>query len=181
MRRRRRGIHMRLYRGKIPIIAEEMTQALATAGDIEVLPSLMAEVQLDIEAVLKEFQRIDRDTLERAKDMVAGRGLDFSHTHRIRKTLAEKTGIGFGDQAYDWIINQLIEALLHSRNVEEVFAEDHELRRKLRDTLRKHTEVDRDLDREVRNRIRNFDEGTQNWEVEYERVMGDLRKTKKLE
>ena len=142
---------------------------------------LIPEVQLDVESVLKEFQRVDREILELAKDMVATRGLDFSHTFRIRKTLAEKRGFGLGDQAYSWILEQLIEVLLHSKNVEEVFSEDHDLRRKMREILRRHTEMERDLDREVRAKIRNFEEGSQNWDVEYERVMGDIKKNKNLE
>jgi hypothetical protein len=65
--------------------------------------------------------------------------------------------------------------------VEEVFSEDHDLRRKMREILRRHTEMERDLDREVRAKIRNFQEGSQNWDVEYERVMGDIKKNKNLE
>jgi hypothetical protein len=171
---------MRLYRGKIPIISEEIVDVLIQDGDIEVERDMIPEVHLDIEAVLKEFQRVDRAILEQAKDMVANRGLDFSHTYRIRKTIAERRGFGLGDQAYSWILEQLIEALLHSKNVEEVFAEDHDLRRKMREVLRKHTEMDRDLDREVRAKIRNMEEGTQNWDVEYQRVMSDIRRNKKL-
>jgi len=172
---------MRLYRGKIPLISEELTETLISEGDIEVAHDMVGEVRLDIEAVLKEYSRKDREILERAKDMVAGRGLDFSHTHRIRKTLADKQGFGVGDAAYDWLLNQLIEVLLHSKNVDEVFAEDHDLRRKMRAVVRKHTELERDLDREVRAKIKNMQEGTQNWDVEYDRVMGDLKRTKNLE
>ena len=172
---------MRLYRGKIPVISEEMVEQLVKDGDIEVESGMIPEVQLDVEAVLKEFQRVDRAILEQAKDMVANRGLDFSHTYRIRKTIAERRGFGLGDQAYSWILEQLIEVLLHSKNVEEVFSEDHDLRRKMRDILKRHTEMDRDLDREVRAKIRNLEEGTQNWDVEYDRVMSDIRKNKKLE
>lgn len=157
-----------------------MTKALITAGDIEVLSENTHEVQLDIEAILNEYRRVDREVLERSKDVVAQRNLDYSHLQRVRQRMADKRGFGIGDKAYDWIIGQLIEALLHSRNVEEVFAEDHDLRRRLRDVLRRYTDVDRDLDRQVRARIRNMQEGTQNWEIEYQKVMGDLRQRRGL-
>jgi hypothetical protein len=172
---------MRLYRGKVPVISEELTQSLIDGGDIEVLSDMVAEVVLDIESVLNEYRRVDRDILEKAKDLIASRKLDYSNLHRIRQTLAEQRGFGLNENAYGWIIDQLIEMLLHSKNVEEVFAEDNALRKKMRDVLKKHTEMDRDLDRQVRARIKNLQEDTQDWDVEYQKVMGDLRRTKNLD
>lgn len=172
---------MRIYRGQVPTIAEEITRALMSDGDIEVSPDLLGEVHLDVEATLNEYRRLDREIGERAKDVIAERGLDYSHTGRVRKRIAEKQGFGVGEAAFDWIIAQLIEVFLHSKNVDEVFSADNEIRRKIRDVLRSHTNVDRDLDRQVRARIRNMQEGTQNWEIEYERVMGDLRSQKRLD
>ena len=85
---------MRLYRGQIPTIADEMTQQLIKEGHIEVLPEYVGEVNLDIEASLKEYNRRDRQLLERAKDMVSARNLDYSHTGRIRQTLADREKFG---------------------------------------------------------------------------------------
>jgi len=171
---------MRLYRGKVPLIAEEITDTLIAAEDIEVLPEMVSEVQLDIEAVLNEYRRRDREILERAKDAVASRNLEYSQTHRIRQRLAEKEGFGIGDKAMDYVIHQLLEVFLHSRNVEEVYAEDNLMRRKMVTILKSHTEIDRDLDLQVKNKIKNLQEGTTDWEIEYGRVMGDLRRTKGL-
>jgi hypothetical protein len=35
--------------------------------------------------------------------------------------------------------------------------------------------VDEELDQEVRERIRNLEEGTQSWELEYSRVMEQMK------
>ena len=70
--------------------------------------------------------------------------------------------------------------LLHSVHVDEVYAEDIELRRKMTTVLRKDMAVDNDLDREVRRRIKNLQEGTTGWEIEYRRLMDDLKRTKRL-
>lgn len=172
---------MRLYRGKVPTIAEEVTEALISAQHIEVAPDMVGEVQLDIESVLNEYRRVDREILEEAKDMVTHRGLDYSHTHRLRQRLAEQRGFGVGDNAIQYLVRQLIELLLHTRNVEEVFAEDHDLRRTMREVIRKHTELDRDLDRQVRAKIRHLQDGTQDFDVEYQKVMSDLRRVRNLE
>jgi uncharacterized protein len=74
----------------------------------------------------------------------------------------------------------LVEILLNSSNVEEVYVEDHELRRKLRIPLRKHEGVAAKLDQEVRGQMRHVEEGSALWEVEYQRMMEDIRRRKGL-
>ena len=172
---------MRLYPGKVSAIAKDMVDVLSASGDIEVLPELVGEVVLDIESVLREYIRADREVTDRARDLISRDGLEFNQVNKIKQKLAEERGFGVGDRALDYLTKQVIEALFHSRHVEEVFAEDHQLRKTLRDTMNRHLHVDDDLDQEVRRRIKNLQEGTQNWEVEYHKVMQDLKRLKGLE
>ena len=99
----------------------------------------------------------------------------------VKTRLADERGFGVGDRAVDYLTRQIIEALFHSRHVDEVFSEDHTLRKSLRDVLNQHLHVDSDLDVEVRKRIKNLQEGTQSWEVEYQKVMQDLKRLKGLD
>lgn len=172
---------MRLYPGKVSAIAKDMVDVLSANGDIEVLPEMVGEVVLDIESVLREYIRADREVTDRARDMISRDGLEFNQVNKIKQKLAEERGFGVGDRAVDYLTKQVIEALFHSRNVEEVYAEDHTLRKTLRDVMNRHLHVDDDLDQEVRRRIKNLQEGTQNWEVEYHKVMQDLKRLKGLE
>ena len=172
---------MRLYRGQLPTIVDEMAKALIDANHIEVETDSRAEFLLDLEAVLKEYMRLQRDINERAKDMVSSRNLDYSQLTKVRQELSEKKGMGQGDKSMDWLLTQLTEVLLHSKNVEEVFAEDHTLRKTIRDVLRRYADVDKELDRQVRTRIKNLQEGTANWEVEYQRELEGLKTRQRLE
>ncbi len=172
---------MRLYPGKVSAIAKDMVDVLSASGDIEVLPDLVGEVVLDIESVLREYIRADREVTDRARDLISRDGLEFNQVNKIKQKLAEERGFGVGDRAVDYLTKQVIEALFHSRHVEEVYAEDHTLRKTLRDVMNRHLHVDDDLDQEVRRRIKNLQEGTQNWEVEYHKVMQDLKRLKGLE
>ena len=172
---------MRLYPGKVSAIAKDMVDVLSANGDIEVLPEMVSEVVLDIESVLREYIRAVREVTDRARDMISRDGLEFNQVNKIKQKMAEERGFGVGDRAVDYLTKQVIEALFHSRNVEEVFAEDHTLRKTLRDVMNRHLHVDDDLDQEVRRRIKNLQEGTQNWEVEYHKVMQDLKRLKGLE
>jgi hypothetical protein len=172
---------MKLYQGRIPQIAKEILEALVQEEDIEVLPEEMSEVELDIGSVLKEYLRVERDITDRARDIISNRDLPYNQLGKVKSQLAQERGFGLNDDAVDYITSQLIEVLLHSMHVEEVYSEDHELRRKMRPVLRRHMEVDTELDHEVRRRIKNLQEGTSTWETEYQKVMEDLKRTKKLD
>ncbi len=169
---------MRFFRGQITTIADEMVKALIAANFVEVTTESQAEAVLDIEAVLKEYLRMQRDVNEKAKDAVASRNLDYSQLSKVRQEEAARRGMSAPE---DWLLKQLVESMLHSKNVDEVFGQDHELRRVMRDVLKRYADTEKELDRQVRARIKNLQEGTTNWEIEYQRVMGDLKEQKRLD
>jgi hypothetical protein len=169
---------MRLFSGKIPVISAEIARSLAEDGDIEA--NDLGEVEEDIAAVLKEYLRTDRSIVERAKDLLEIRGLPYSQFSRVKKKVAEDRGFGVGDDSLDYIMAQIIGCFMHSKFVEEVYAEDHELRKKMKPVLRKHMSVDEEVDEEVRRKLRNLEEGTQSWEVEYRRVQEQVMRKRQL-
>jgi hypothetical protein len=170
---------MRLYSGKIPAISQDLIQKLREDGDIEV--SNIAEAQLDVEAVLKEYLRTDKDLTERAKDLMEQRKLPYSQFARTKRTLAEERGFVTGEEAIPYITNQLLEIFMHSPNIEEVYTEDVDLRKKVQLLLKKHMHVDEELDQEVRRRIKNLEEGTAAWDIEYQKAMEQAKRKHKLE
>ncbi|HEY3353447.1 MAG TPA: DUF507 family protein [Polyangia bacterium] len=169
---------MKLFSGKVPIIAQEIVRQLTTEGDVETAEP--NEVELDVESVLKEYLRTDREITEKAKDLMDKRNLPYGQFGKIKRAMAEEKGFGLGEDGIGWICSQLIEILLQSGHVEEVFADDNTLRRKMRDILRKHMMVDDELDEEVRKRIKNLEEGTQTWDVEYNKVLEQIKRNRGL-
>jgi hypothetical protein len=166
---------MRLYATKIPIITEAIVRTLVDAGDIEV--SDVTEFKQDVESILKEYLRKNREITEGSKDILEHRGLPYSELYKIRRQMAEDHDFGIGDESPNWIANQLIELFMASSFVEEVYADDVELRKKLKEILRKHMQVDDDLDREVRKHLKHLAEGTESFEIEYQKQL-DLIKRK---
>ena len=164
---------MKLYLGKVESIATEIVGRLVTDKDIEV--SDRGEAELDVASVLKEYVRLDRELTERAKDVMEIRGLPYAQFGRIKRSLADQKEFGLGEEGITWILNQLLETFMQSKAVDEIFADDATLRRKIRDILKKHMAVDEDLDKEVRQRIKNLEEGTASWEVEYNKVMDQMK------
>jgi hypothetical protein len=167
---------MRLHSAKVHQLAAEMVNALVSAGDIET--EAPKEVQLDVESVLNQYIRDEQEISERARDLMAARGLQQTELGRMKKLVADERKVKIGDDAVDYLLDQLVEMLMHSTNVEEIFAEDVELRRKLRGPLRAQIAAEDDLQTEVRGRLKHVKEGTSLWEVEYRRVMEDIKRRK---
>lgn len=170
---------MRIYRERVPQIARSVAQALIAAELIEVTEENLPEVELDVESVVNEYRRMDHEITEKARDLVQQRNADYSQTFKIKAKLAAQQNFVLGDEAVGWICEQIIEILLQSRHVEEIFGEDHDLRAVIAPILKREFLVDDELDREVKKRIRNLEEGTVNYEVEYTKTMEQLRSQKK--
>jgi hypothetical protein len=164
---------MKLYLGKVDSIATDIVGRLLADSDIEV--SERNEAELDVVSVLKEYVRLDRELTERAKDVMEIRGLPYAQFGRIKRSLADQKEFGLGEDGITWILNQLLETFMQSKAVDEIFADDATLRRKVRDILKKHMTVDEELDKEVRQRIKNLEEGSATWEIEYAKVMDQMK------
>ena len=164
---------MKLYAAKIDTIAGEIIGKLVEDEDLEV--SNRSEAELDVASVLKEYMRVDRELTERTKDILEIRQLPYSAFGRTKRSLAEQRDFGLGEDGQSWICTQLLETFMQSPHVEEIFADDAVLRRKVKDILRRHMNVDAELDQQVRQRIKNLQEGTQSWEIEYNRVMDQMK------
>ena len=171
---------MRVYIGRIPTMAKEIVELITAEGDVEVEGEMLEEVELDISSVLREYTRVDRQITDRARDQIAERQLPYNHLYKVKHQIAKERGVGIGDESVDYLCNQITEMLLHSKHVEEVYAEDHQLCRIMRPSLRRHMALDSELDQEVRNRIKNLQEGTSDWEIEYKRVMEDVKNRRNL-
>ena len=169
---------MRLHSAKVPQIASEMVDSLVKGGDIET--EAPNEVKADNEAVLKQYIPDEQEVSDRAKDILGQRGMAPTELTRIKKLMADERKMKIGEDAIDYLLDQLVEMLMHSGNVEEVFAEDYVLRRKMRDPLRKQLGEEQDLQAEVRERLKHVQEGTALWEVEYRRTLEDIKRRKGL-
>jgi hypothetical protein len=169
---------MRLYSGKVATIASEIVKTLLDASQIET--ETPREVQADVESVLNQYLRTDKEAADKAKDAMQSRGIPNSDFTRMKKLAAEQMGIKIGDESIDYLLDQILEILMHSANVDEIFGEDVELRRKMAPILKRHMAVDEELEREVRGKLRHVEEGTRTWEVEYNRMMEEIRRRKGL-
>jgi hypothetical protein len=169
---------MRLHRAKVPDLARQIVDALLAQGEIETQSS--AEVQQDVKAVLDQYMRDEQQVVDRTKEVLAARNLPATEFARVKRLVAQEFAIKVGDEAIDYLLEQLVEMLMHSQNVDEVYADDATLRRRMRDPLRQHAQIDEEVHAEVRSHLKHVKEGSTIWEVEYQRMLEDIRRRKGL-
>lgn len=167
---------MRIFRSQVAGLAQEIVAALLQDGDIET--DAPREVQQDVASVLEQYIRDEQDLTERAREVLDRTGMAPREFARVKQRLADERKLKLGDDAVDYLLDQLLEILMHSHNVEEIYAEDVDMRRKMRRPLRRARSAEADMDAEVRGRLKHVQEGTSMWEVEYKRMMDDIRRRK---
>ncbi len=156
----------------------DIVRALTTDQDIEVTSP--REVEADIESVLKEYLRMERDLTEKAKDRVEQVGGSRQDLGRFKKIIAEQRNVGLGQESISYILDQILAIFMSSRHVDEIFSEDVEIRRKMRKVLEKHMAAEEELENEVRARLKNVEEGSKTWDVEYAKVMEQVKRKRGL-
>jgi len=165
---------MRLYATKISHISEALARALVDSSDLEVTER--TEFKQDVESILREYLRMEREVTERAKDLMEARGLPYSELYRVKRQFAEDMDFGIGEESLTWISSQLLELFMRSAFVEEIYADDATLRKKMKEVLRRNMQVDEDLDREVQKQLRHLTKGTDAYEIEYQRQMESIKR-----
>src|SRR5262249_57755048 len=103
---------MRLYSGKIPLVGTEIVKTLIDEGDIEVTDR--AEAEMDVQAVLKEYIRLDREITEKTKDVLQKRNLPYEQFGKVKRALAGEKGFGLGEEGLDWMATQMIESFMQA-------------------------------------------------------------------
>lgn len=165
---------MRLYGAKVASLAQEVVKTLVAGKAIET--DAQREVVADVEAVLKSYLDTERTVDEKTRDLLQRSGRGTGEFTRVRQQIAESHGIKVGDDALDFLLDQVVEMLLHSNNVDEVFEEDVALRRKMAPMFKKYMGADEELDREVRAQLRHLKEGTSQWDIEHARVLENVKR-----
>ena len=171
---------MRLYPKLVPIIAREVIQRLSAEHDIEVEAIRASDAEMDLSAIMREYLANEERVNQATREALERRGYDFSKFTQVKREMADVRGFQLGEEGIEFVINQMLEFLLVSRNVEEVFSDDQAMRPKILQVMKKHLDVEDDIDREARSRLKHLEEGTGAFEIEYQKVVDQIRRARGL-
>ena len=171
---------MRIYPKVIPIVSREVVQKLTADGDIEVEPMRIADAEMDMSAIMREYLAQEERVNQATREALERRGYDGSKFNQVKREMADVRGFKLGEEGIEYCINQMIEFLLVSRNVEEVYAADAVIRQKVHQLMKKHFDVDEDIDKEARARLKHLQEGTSAFDIEYNKTVEQIRRARGL-
>jgi hypothetical protein len=170
---------MKLYASQFNVIARDIVRTLQKSELIDIEKDLMDEAELDIVGVLKEYNRMDRQLTNAARDAAGSDGRAAEGREKAR--MAREKNFRTGEEAMEYIVAQIMETFMQSDNISEIFGTDAELRRSLTLVLRRYTQdKTEELDVEVRSKLKNIQEGTSAWDIEYARMMEKVKQRKGL-
>jgi hypothetical protein len=167
---------MKLYRVKIPTIASAVIEELVNSGGIEVVPEKRPEAEIDLVAIMEEYQRRDFALRDAVREFMSSRSVPYDQYGRTRGRMADEWGHPTGDDVERFLARQFVENFMISNFVEEIYAEDKELYKQILDILRNHDVDERALRAEAREKISNITEGTVDYEIALSKAIREVKK-----
>jgi uncharacterized protein len=135
---------MRLQAKLVQSIAHDLIQTLVRDEDVEIEAARIPDSEMDMAAVMKEYLAAEEQVKAVTREALQQRGYDESRFDQVQREMAEVRGFKMGEEGIEYVVDQMIEFLLASRNVQEVYADDEALRKTIFDILKKHLEVEDD-------------------------------------
>ncbi|MCA9507427.1 MAG: DUF507 family protein [Myxococcales bacterium] len=171
---------MALYRKIIPKIARDVIRTLSTQEAIEVDESRMSEAELDLAAVMVGYVDTEEEISREAADTLVRLGMPRERFQQLKQRFAERRNVKIGEEGLEYLLNQLLEALFQSKNIEEIYAQDADLRKTIKECMNKSIQVSEEVEQEARSRLKNIKEGTPEWDIEYPRMIAQVKRQKGL-
>jgi hypothetical protein len=171
---------MRLYRSKIAAIASDCIQRLINDGDIDVAGDKRGDAELDLVAIMEDYLRRDGALREATRDYNAANSISFERAGRTRTQLAEADGHPLHDDVERYLARQFTESLMISPAVEEVYADDKVIWKKIFNIVKSHDVDEEAIREEARGKLKNMREGTVEFEIAMENAIRDVKKRRGL-
>ncbi len=167
---------MRIYRKVIPQIAKDIINSLLNKGLIEIDDNKkIEEAELDLAAIIVEYQNTEDKISKEAQQTIIKRSISIDKYTYVKKIISDMYEFKIDISGLDYILNQILEMLFVSNNIDEVFGADNEIKKNIKYVLDKYMKVSEELDDIIRKRIKNIKEGTVEWEIEYARICNILK------
>ena len=167
---------MRLYRGKVTVIANEVIQTLMDDGSIEVEAANRLEAELDLKAIMDDYLRRERRIRSEVQDYMASRKIPYDRYGEIRKMKTQEHNHPTGDKVMSYLASQFTEMFMNSASVEEVYADDREIRGKVFTVLKKHNVNERELREEALAKLKHLDENSLEFQIRFPEALQEVRR-----
>lgn len=167
---------MKLYNARIPSIANAVVAHLSSEGCIEVSAENRVEAEKDLIAIMEEYRRRDNSLREAVKEHMALHNLPYERYGKVRQELADQWDHPLNAKVEGYLSRQFIENFMISRFVDEVYAEDSELYKRIQGVIKQFDVDEAGLRAEAEDKIKNVRPDSVEYEAALERALKEVRK-----
>jgi len=167
---------MRLYRTRIPMIANAVIDTLCNDVDIDVDLEERPEAEEDLVAIMDTFLRRDLDLRDAVKDTMSRLNIPYDRYSKVRSEIAEEWGHPTGESVKKYLSRQFVENFMISNFVQEVYSDDEMLFRKILDIIRSLDVDERGLRDEAKAMVKNVNEGTVDYEIAFAEALKEVKR-----
>ena len=171
---------MKLYRGKIPVIASEIVTTLVDEGHVEINPEFKGEAEQDLMSIMHSYLRQEDRLKNEVKDYLAKEQLSFDHKGEVRREKAKEANHPIGDKVMPFLASQFNQIIMNSPHFEEVYSEDKDIKTVIFNALRKHQVNEDELRQEAREKLNNLDENSLDFEILFPKALAEVRRKRGL-
>ena len=171
---------MKLYKGKVWTIAQEVVQNLTEKEMIEVLPDKKNEAEIDLKAIMTDYLRRERRLRSEIKDYMAEWKIPYDRMGEILREKAKESAHPIGDKIMPYLASQFLQMFMNSPSVEEVFADDREIRAEIFAVLKKHNVDERELREEAKSKLKHLDEDSMEFQILFPKALQEVRRKRGL-
>lgn len=171
---------MKLYRGKIPVIAQEVVQQLTDANHIDVDPEMKPEAEQDLQAIMHNYLREERRLQDVVRDYIAEYQIEYDRRGEIRRTKAKERNHPIGDRVMPYLANQFLRMIMNSPNFDEVYSDDNAIKQVLFAVLRANNVNEAELRDAAREKLKHLDENSLEYQIMYRDAIAEVRRKRGL-
>jgi hypothetical protein len=171
---------MKLYRTRIPAIARQVIEEFAGDGSIEVLAENRTEAETDLVAIMEEYLRRDMDLRDSVREHMSRRAVPYDRYGKVRSSMAQEAQHPTGNEVERFLARQFVENFMISRFIEEVYADDVALMKRIRAVLESYDVDESAIRDEAREKVKNLAEGTVDYEIALSHAVKEVKKKRGL-
>lgn len=171
---------MKLYKGKILVIAQEVVLSLTEKEMIEVLPEKRSEAEDDLKSIMTDYLRRERQLRSEIKDHMAEWKIPYDRMGEILREKSKEANHPLGDKIMPYLANQFLQMFMNSPSVEEVFSEDSEMKAEIFAVLKKHNIDERELREEAISKLKNLNEDSMEFQIQFPKALQEVRRKRGL-
>ena len=171
---------MKLYKGKIPVIAQEVITKLVDNEELEIDPEYRNEAEKDLISIMNAYLHAENRLRAEVKDYMAVHKISYDQKGEIRRKISKEMSHPIGDKVMPFLASQLNQIILNSPNFEEVYADDRAIQKVIFDVLRAHNVNEKELYEEARAKLLHLSENSMEFQIRFPEALNDVRRKRGL-